>query len=97
MPSKRRKNRSIVIRAEGSSKPLGVTGVCIGCQLIEPLFGVQTNQGYLHLCMQCVNNAITKLINRPEVLKNEKLQKIKAQSDAMTYRVPGSFEAGKRR
>jgi len=82
-------------RLEGPISPAG-EGNCLKCGIQKQLFSTQTNQGFVRLCRDCMRQA-RKRAKRKSIAAYENTQKAKHAIDALSHRVPGSYEAGKKR
>lgn len=82
-------------RLEGPITPTG-EGNCLKCGIQKKLFAAQTNQGFVRLCRDCMRQASNRAKRKPKAAY-EDAQKAKNAVDAVTHRVPGSYETGKKR
>ena len=89
------RNKPARFRLEGPISPTG-EGNCLKCGIQKQLFAAQTNQGFVRLCRDCMRQASNRAKRKPRATY-EDTQKAKNAVDAVTHRVPGSYETGKKR
>ena len=95
MAKPRKKRVATPLRVEGATTDLRRTGPSMRCIQTRPLVGASTNQGYIHICIQCA--VVGRNATRDVPITDDQRKREQEWIDAMAHRVPGSFESGKRR